>query len=1490
MSPLRARLALKAQEAFVCRRCLHGPPSTSPSFRLLRNPRATLPVPPKPLRQPIRNHSRTQSTISSAHQPSSPLAALSQTISRQAAPSTTPQPSSFPSTSTPSVAYWLLASATSVFGIVVFGGLTRLTESGLSITEWRPVTGSFPPLDPQTWEAEFARYRQSPEFKMLNSSMTVDEFKKIYWMEWTHRLWGRVVGLTFLIPTVYFVARRRVSARMAVKLVGICGLIGFQGAIGWWMVKSGLKDDLLETGSHPRVSQYRLATHLGTAFVAYLAMLWNGLEILRENRLVRDPEAGLKLLETLRHPSLRTFRRSVAGLSGLIFVTAISGALVAGLDAGLVYNNFPSMGQNILPPKREMLDPFYSHTPDHSDLVWRNMFENPVLAQLDHRVLATTTFTAVLALWAYSRYSPAVQKLLPRSGKMGMLGLVHLVSLQVVLGISTLWFFVPTPLAAAHQAGALALLSGVVVLGGRVWVPQRTVRLVRHAVEQAQGKSGNLVARRGPDAMMRAKIARPVSLGELGGKPVVLVAPRDMGTTNMRDLARGLRVSFSNILYALVVGITGGAPFTYEGKATAVSDRHLGDVGGAGGASFTYNGEAWKESDIHLGDVIISTHVVEYDFGKEYDNGFQSRTEVDNVLPRAPQEVTNFIHQFERGRSAAFKRILGKTNADLAEYIELETGPGAYHEHPGSAGGVDHSGHRRDLLIKQKRVIGFEMEGAGAWEVLPTIVIKGVVDYADSHKNKKWRGYPAARAALCAAAIIEEIELPDRPHAAVTEPTPSNRVEASSTAKLPWLLPRPANPQYTGYSHVLEYLKSRIISEADESCNQRQIIAVLSGMGGVGKSETILQFVERNRTLLRERLYAALRLYDWTFGDDNVLDGVRDRLASSTTPILLILDNCDDSTVDYNRYIPNGDQDAGKKLFLRLDGLDPDAAVNLLMEPSETQDRDHDSFADAGRIVKALDFHPLAITVAGSLIQSAVYSLKEYANALDSRLAQAELLDTESEQARYKKVSATFKVSAEALAQLGSTDTSALDALALLDILAFMHHQDVHEEVFVRAWSYEDVILLSWGEEDELDEEAELDIRYLSPWHVAQCRRFLHSRPLDERMHAFRKARAHLDRLSLVNVDPATKSVSLHSLVYAWARARLQRPGEAWASAASILALSTEGRKDRQPFSDRLVRHLETSFQFASGLRDGAIFPPQRELCRIWYRFAWQMYRTSSTETIALCEQLVERTKDCCGKSCTEVGLVDAQYILGIAYLKNGQVKEAVEQLEHVVQIRESLAEDDPDRLASQHALATAYYRNEQIAQAIELLVHVVKVQQKRLAVNDPDRLSSQHELARAYLDADNGHSAQAVELLEHVVRVRKKILLEDHPSRLASQHELARAYLDDGQLGLATELLEHVVRVQEKSLLEDHANRLASQHVLARVYWADGQGQRALDLIQHVVAVWQTKQSKLQVDHPLQIQSERFLANMLEKLAVSDEALDPVDSSSADHDPGEQA
>lgn len=329
------------------------------------------------------------------------------------------------------------------------------------------------------WDSEFSKYRSSPEFALLNPNMTLPEFKKIYWMEWTHRLWGRVIGLTFLIPTVYFVARRRVSAPMALKLTGICGLIGFQGVIGWWMVKSGLRDDLFSPGSHPRVSQYRLATHLGAAFLVYSSMLLSGLSILRERALLADPHAGQKLLATLQHPDLRLFRRSVAGLAILVFTTVISGALVAGLDAGLIYNEFPYMGLGLTPPKSELFDPFYSHEPDRSDLVWRNMTANPSLVQLDHRILATTTFTAIMALWAYSRFSPRVRAVLPLKAKKGMRGVVHLAWLQVTLGISTLLYLVPTWLAAGHQAGALALLTGVLVLGSRVWVPRRAMRLLQ---------------------------------------------------------------------------------------------------------------------------------------------------------------------------------------------------------------------------------------------------------------------------------------------------------------------------------------------------------------------------------------------------------------------------------------------------------------------------------------------------------------------------------------------------------------------------------------------------------------------------------------------------------------------------------------------------------------------------------------------------------------------------------------------------------------------------------------------------------------------------------------------------------------------------------------------------------------------------------------------------------------------------------------------------
>lgn len=311
--------------------------------------------------------------------------------------------------------------------------------------------------------------------------MTLDDFKQIYFMEWAHRLWGRFIGLTFVLPTLFFIARRRVSRPMAAQLVGISALIGFQGVIGWWMVASGLKDDLFADGAHPRVSQYRLTAHLATAFVCYSWMLLAGLRILRTHALLALPPASTHALATtLASPAVARFRRAATALTALVFVTVLSGALVAGLDAGLIYNEFPKMGLGLTPPKAELFSPFYSRQPDGSDLWWRNMLENPSLVQLDHRILAMTVCASVLALFTYSRMG-RVKTVLPADARKATMGVLHLMLMQVTLGITTLVYIVPTGLAASHQAGALALLTGMLVLGTRLRVPKGVMTQVQRS-------------------------------------------------------------------------------------------------------------------------------------------------------------------------------------------------------------------------------------------------------------------------------------------------------------------------------------------------------------------------------------------------------------------------------------------------------------------------------------------------------------------------------------------------------------------------------------------------------------------------------------------------------------------------------------------------------------------------------------------------------------------------------------------------------------------------------------------------------------------------------------------------------------------------------------------------------------------------------------------------------------------------------------------------
>lgn len=381
------------------------------------------------------------------------------------------------------VGLWLMWSAVAVFGIVILGGLTRLTESGLSITEWRPFTGSLPPMSQEDWKREFALYKESPEFQELNSDITLDEYKFIYYMEWSHRLWGRAIGLLVLFPGLYFVLKRRTSPSTNRKLLAISGLLALQGFVGWWMVKSGLDKANLKArkDSQPRVSHYRLATHLGLALVLYAAMTLEGLRILRANKALKDPVKALADLKLLESPLATPSRRFAIGLLGLGLLTSLSGSFVAGLDAGLLYNQFPFMGNGIIPSSDELFDKRYTRG---DNLVLGNLMDNPVTVQLVHRILAVTTWSLCLAFFLYSRKRKA---LLPVNVFKGAHGVFGFATLQAALGITTLIYVAPIPLAASHQAGAMGFLTTLLILVSRLSLPRPQIRkLIDLMAQKAQ--------------------------------------------------------------------------------------------------------------------------------------------------------------------------------------------------------------------------------------------------------------------------------------------------------------------------------------------------------------------------------------------------------------------------------------------------------------------------------------------------------------------------------------------------------------------------------------------------------------------------------------------------------------------------------------------------------------------------------------------------------------------------------------------------------------------------------------------------------------------------------------------------------------------------------------------------------------------------------------------------------------------------------------------
>lgn len=316
------------------------------------------------------------------------------------------------------VAAWLLAVAAGVAGMILLGGLVRVTGSGLSIVEWEPVVGIMPPLSARDWERAFAAYRESPEFAAVNSWMTLDDFRTIFWWEWAHRFLGRLLGAAYLLPLLWFAWRRQLRREWAGRLLLLLVLGASQGVIGWLMVRSGLS-------GHPQVSPYLLALHLGMAFLLLGLLLDLAWTLLRDR-----PVAASRA----RRPVIADV------LLVLLFAQILAGALVAGTQGGLVFNDWPLMGGAVFPERTLALDP-----------AWRALFEDPGLAQFAHRLLAYLVLALALIL-------------VVQVGSTGTVALGAIVIVQVLLGIATLVLMAPPVLAIAHQAGAVATFSVTVLV------------------------------------------------------------------------------------------------------------------------------------------------------------------------------------------------------------------------------------------------------------------------------------------------------------------------------------------------------------------------------------------------------------------------------------------------------------------------------------------------------------------------------------------------------------------------------------------------------------------------------------------------------------------------------------------------------------------------------------------------------------------------------------------------------------------------------------------------------------------------------------------------------------------------------------------------------------------------------------------------------------------------------------------------------------------
>ncbi|KAH8648332.1 hypothetical protein BGZ60DRAFT_499727, partial [Tricladium varicosporioides] len=948
------------------------------------------------------------------------------------------------------------------------------------------------------------------------------------------------------------------------------------------------------------------------------------------------------------------------------------------------------------------------------------------------------------------------------------------------------------------------------------------------------------------------------------------------------------------VIVCLPAGLMGSGP------AAIVANNMLRSFPIKIGLMVGVGGGVWsKENDIRLGDVVVSqptvahSGVVQWDFGKMGNGGkFQRTGSLDKppqVLLHALQELKTFnlINGVDIKGSLAFMAQnnprMGQTyryqGADRDQLFEAsydhegdkncdkcdskfiiqrtareDSTPRIHYGNIASGNEVIKHGITRDKIATEEGVICFEMEAAGLMDNFKCLVLRGICDYADSHKNKIWQPYAAATAAAFARELlgfVDEQEVIKAPH--------TSTIGHRNTH---WMVPRAINDLFTGRTKLLRRIQKALdINHTSIPNHQKRF--VITGLGGQGKSEICLMVASQmrrefwgvfwvdvgNASTAKRDFIAIATLLERPV--ENIPDALQ-VLATTKQSWLLILDNADNPNFDYQAYFPSGNQGAvlmtsrvpeckrySPGASEALEGLEDEDSKELLLKAADIPKELWLSHNDqAEKVVRILGSHTLALIQAGAYIAKGHCRLHQY--PMVYRRQRERLLSYRPEQARsrYCDVYATFEASAEVLEQSKSED--AKDALCLLKILSMLDSAILPLRIFQSAWDGGKEVLRTTDKKiREMDALSRNHILLLPSFLVAE----------DDEWDPYRliEASSRLVSLSLITRHDLDYSVglSMHLIAHAWAKDREDREQQAraWIAAGCVLALSRFNYVLWQTQERLLLPHIQSYLD----LKIGRVvsFGPETVIVPILLSCAWALLdmRQDSRLGYLLEDMFTELRKNIEEPLKEFLPLYNLQ---ARSLLNLGKNKRAVSLLEQVVLIQETtLAKNHPNRLASQHVLATAYQANGQVKEAVDLLEQVVKIQETTLAKNDLNRLASQHALATAY--QEDGQVKKAVDLLEQVVEIQETTLAIDHPNRLASQQVLATIYQASGQVKEAVSLLEQVVKIQETILAKDHPYRLASQQVLATAYQENGQVKKAVGLLEQVVVIQETI---LAIDH----------------------------------------